>query len=293
MNFRSIWNSIKYYALGLYNKTDEDHCFLFSAGIAFNVLYSIVPLSLVIFYVFSASLTSDKAISSVVGYITESFPVPVYGEDVRVWLTAEIPKASHAGVIAGIVGGVTLFWLASTLFSTLRTSVNAVFGMSTKRSVIYQKLLDFLLMIAVLVLLLVTTFLSPVVTVLQRLGTEVLPGWLAFVLDTTIPRLVSLVVSIVLYLLLFYLLPHERLSRKVLVISAATTVILTETMRLLFTYYMKHLSSIGTLYGAYAFLIGISLWVYYASFALLIGAEVGKLYKERNEPATDEPNEHH
>jgi membrane protein len=277
----------------LYNKTDEDHCFLFSAGIAFNVLYSIVPLSLVIFYVFSASLTSDKAISSVVGYITESFPVPVYSDDLRVWLTAEIPKAGHAGIIAGIVGGITLFWLASTLFSTLRTSINAVFGMSTKRSVIYQKLLDFLLMIAVLVLLLVTTFLSPVVSVLQHLGTEVLPGWLSFVLDTTIPRLVSLVVSIVLYLLLFYLLPHESLSRKVLVVSAATTVVLTETMRLLFTYYMKHLSSIGTLYGAYAFLIGISLWVYYASFALLIGAEIGKLYKERNEPATGEPNEHH
>jgi len=247
------------------------------------VLYCIVPLSLVIFYVFSTSLTSDKAISSVVGYITDSFPVPVYGDDVRAWLTAEIPKLGHAGAIAGIVGGVSLFWLASVLFSTLRTSVNAVFEMSTKKSIIYQKLLDFVLMVAVLVLLLVTTFLSPVVSLLQHLGSEILPGWLAFALDTTIPRLISLVVSIVLYSMLFYLLPHDNLSKKVIAISASTTVVLTETMRLLFVYYMKHLSSIGTLYGAYAFLIGISLWVYYASLAFLIGAEVGKLYRERNE----------
>jgi membrane protein len=287
LKLKAVWNSIKYYALGLYNRVDEDHCFLFSAGIAFNVLYCVVPLSLVIFYVFSASLTSKKAISAVVGYVTESFPVPIYAEDVRAWLTAEIPKVGHAGAIAGIVGGVTLFWLASILFSTLRTSVNAVFGMSTKRSVIYQKLLDFILMVAVLVLLLVTTFLSPVVTLLQHLGSEVLPAWLAYALGTTIPRIVSLLVSIVLYLLLFFLLPHDRLSRKVIVVSASTTVILTETMRLLFVYYMKHLSSIGALYGAYAFLIGVSLWVYYASLAFLIGAEVGKLYRERHEPAIE------
>jgi uncharacterized BrkB/YihY/UPF0761 family membrane protein len=30
-------------------------------------------------------------------------------------------------------------------------------------------------------------------------------------------------------------------------------------------------------------LVGTSLWVYYASAAFLIGAEVGWLYKERNE----------
>jgi uncharacterized BrkB/YihY/UPF0761 family membrane protein len=81
------------------------------------------------------------------------------------------------------------------------------------------------------------------------------------------------------------MLPHERLSRKVIFISAATTVILTEAMRGLFVYYMSHVSSIGTLYGTYAFVIGISLWVYYASLAFLIGAEVGWLYNERNEVA--------
>jgi uncharacterized BrkB/YihY/UPF0761 family membrane protein len=49
-----------------------------------------------------------------------------------------------------------------------------------------------------------------------------------------------------------------------------------------------HISSVGTLYGTYAFLIGISLWVYYASLAFLIGAEVGWLYKERHETPIQE-----
>ena len=190
----------------------------------------------------------------------------------------------HAGVIAGIIGGISLFWLASALFSTLRTSVNSILNFTTKKNGFYQRILDLILMIAVLILLLVSTFLSPIVTVLQHLGSQLLPDWLAYLLNSAIPRVVALVVSVILYVMLFYFLPHKRLSWKVIIISASTTVVLTETMRLLFTYYMKNASSIGALYGAYAFLIGISLWVYYASLAFLIGAEVGKLYKERNEP---------
>lgn len=283
MKLTHVWDSTKYYAKGLYHYTDEDHCFLLSAGIAFNVLYCVLPLSLVIFYFFSATLTSARAIGYVVTYITNSFPIPVYEGDVRVWLTAELTKLGQESTIAGIIGAVVLFWLASILFATLRTSLNAVLNIVTKKNMIIQKLLDFFLMIVVLVLLLASTLLSPIVALLQQIGTEILPNWLAGIAGTTISRLVSLAISIVLYGTLFRMLPHERLSRKVILVSAATTVILTEAMRFLFSYYMMHLSSVGTLYGTYAFLVGISLWVYYASLAFLIGAEVGWLYKERNE----------
>ena len=123
----------------------------------------------------------------------------------------------------------------------------------------------------------------------QHLGTQIFPGWLSYVLDTAVPRVVSLAISIMLYVLLFRMLPNKRLSQSVILVSAATAVVLTETMKLLFVYYMKHLSSIGTLYGTYAFFVGISLWVYYASTAFLIGAEVGWLYQERHHLPTTEP----
>jgi len=278
-----LLHSIKYYAKGLYHYVDEDHCFLLSAGIAFNVLYCVLPLSLVVFYFFSAALTSQVAVTYVVNFITDSFPVPLYEADVRTWLATELTKISKGSGIAGLVGGIALFWLASVLFATLRTSLNAVLNMTSKSNILLQKLRDFVLMIVVLFLLLASTFISPIVTLVQHLGSQVLPGWLAYILDSTIPRFVSLGISIVLYVLLYRMLPHIRLSRKVIFVSAATAVVLTEAMRLLFVYYMTHVSSIGTLYGTYAFLIGISIWVYYASLAFLVGAEVGWLYKERHE----------
>ncbi len=282
MNLTRIAKSIRYYIVGIYKHADEDHYFLLAAGIAFNVLYCVLPLSLVIFYFFSAALSRGRAVGYVVSYVAASFPIPISAHDVRAWLVGELSKMGHNSTIAGIVGGITLFWLASILFSTLRTSVNIVFHQNAKKNMVFQKLLDFVLIILVLVLLLTSTFLSPVVNLMQRLGSEVLPQWLAAIVNTTVPRFLTLAVSIVLYGVLFWMLPHERLPRKVIYVSAATSVILTEAMRLLFVYYMTHISSIRTLYGTYAFLAGIALWLYYASLAFLIGAEVGWLYKERH-----------
>jgi membrane protein len=277
------WDSIKYYAVGLYNYVDEDHCFFLAAGIAFNVLYCILPLSLVIFYLFSAALTSEAAINYIFKVLSDSFPIPFYQEALKGWIAKQIASIASNSHIAGIIGGVSLVWLAMILFSTLRTSLNAVLNIKTKRSYFWLKLRDLILMVVVLVLLLSSTFLEPLWSVLQRLGSRILPAWLDAMVGTAIPYFVSLGTSILLYTLLFRMLPHERLSRKVVLISATTTVVLTEAMRQLFLYYMSHISSIGALYGTYAFLVGTSLWVYYASAAFLIGAEVGWLYKERNE----------
>jgi membrane protein len=242
----------------------------------------------VIFYFFSVALSKGSAAGYVVSYVVESFPIGVNEQAVRTWLMNELTKLGHGGAVAGIIGGVTLFWLASILFSTLRTSVNIVFNMSTKKNVIFQKLLDFLLMIIVLALLLTSTFLSPIVNLLQRLGTEVLPHWLSPIITTTAARFLSLAISIVLYGVLFWMLPHDRLPRKIIFVSAATSVILTEAMRFLFVIYMAHISSLRSLYGTYAFLAGISLWLYYASLAFLIGAEIGWLYQDRHKTETVE-----
>ena len=283
MTKAGIWDSIKYYAKGLYNYVDEDHCFLLAAGIAFNVLYTLLPLSLVLFYVFSSALTSEKAVATVLDYVSQSFPLPVYQDELRGWIAKKFVGLNHESNIAGIVGGISLFWLASVLFSTLRTSVNAVFNMPQKTNAIYQKLYDFVLMIIILVLLLSSTIIDPIVSFIQHYGDQLIPAWIDNLMDSALPHFISLAISVTLYSLLFRMLPHERLSRKVIVVSAATSVFLTEAMRLLFSYYMQHASSIGTLYGTYAFLVGVSLWIYYASLAFLIGAEVGWLYKERHE----------
>src|SRR5204863_1911538 len=89
-----FWDATKYYFAGLYNHMDDDHCFLLSAGIAFNVLYCIIPLSLLIYDVFSFILRSnEKATIIIVQYLSTSIPIPEYRSLVERWLNKKLSGA--------------------------------------------------------------------------------------------------------------------------------------------------------------------------------------------------------
>jgi membrane protein len=280
----TVWHSIKYYAVGLWHYADDDHCFLLAAGIAFNVLYCLIPLTLVAFYIFSIALSNEEQASrTVLNYISQTLPLPYYREALVQWLSIKLVAVKHTGPIAGLVGGITLAWLASIVFSTLRTSLNAIYGFRTKSNYFKQKLLDIVLMVVVIVLLLGTTLLTPFISLFHQLGSSWLPDSISNFSDSVVPFFVSLGLSALLYIILFRMLPHERLSRNAVFVSAATAVILTELMKYAFSFYMQKLSSVGALYGSFAFIVGISLWIYYVSVVFTIAAEVGWLYRERHE----------
>ena len=88
-------------------------------------------------------------------------------------------------------------------------------------------------------------------------------------------------ISLVLFTLLFRMLPHERLPTRVIFVSAIATVIMIEGIKYAFTFYLAKLSNVGALYGTYAFLVGIALWIYFVAVVFTIGAEIGWLYQER------------
>src|SRR5690348_17154241 len=123
---RDIWNAAKYYAVGLFDHLDEDHAFMLASGIAFNVLFSIIPLSLLLFDLFTVILRDNaRASQIIIDYVAQSIPVPAYRDTAVEWLSTQLTSIKHIGHVAGFIGGLTLMWLASALFSSLRTTVNA------------------------------------------------------------------------------------------------------------------------------------------------------------------------
>ncbi len=281
---RRFLSAGKYYAIGLYNNTDDDHCFLYAAGIAFNVLLSIIPLSLLLLGVFSIVLRNNQtAASNVINYITDSIPVPAYKEAVGELLQTQFQSVAKAGSLAGLIGAATLLWLASALFSTLRTTVNAIFRLRPKSNMIYLKLIDFLMTFIVLTLLLVSSLIVPIAHAVIKVGDNIFPKAIIGFANTALPYIISIAGSLVLYWLLFRVLPYEKLPGRVILVASLTTMILSELMKYVFAYYMSKATSIGALYGTYAFLVGIALWIFYVASVFTIGAEVGWLYWIRRE----------
>ncbi|HET6512351.1 MAG TPA: YihY/virulence factor BrkB family protein [Candidatus Kapabacteria bacterium] len=276
------WDATKYYAVGLWNYLDDDHCFLLASGIAFNVLLSVIPLSLLLFDIFSLTLqNNENAAKAIVDYVQKSIPIPDYQNLATQWVEQKLATVTHTSRIAAVIGGLTLMWLSSSLFSSLRTTVNAIFGIKPRANLLVLKLLDFLMMFVVMALLLTSTFLTPIVGLFNELGAGILPDSLEPYLNGALPYVISLSISLLLFYLLFRMLPHERLPRKVIFVSSIITVVMIEALKYAFTFYLAKLSNVGALYGTYAFLVGIALWIYFVSVVFTIGAEIGWLYQER------------
>jgi uncharacterized BrkB/YihY/UPF0761 family membrane protein len=76
-------------------------------------------------------------------------------------------------------------------------------------------------------------------------------------------------------------LPHERIPWRVAVFSTLITVTLIELMKYIFIFYLDRISSLGAVYGTYAFVAAVALWAYYVALVFTIGALMGKLFYTR------------
>ncbi len=272
----------KYYALGLWNGLDEDHCFIFASGIAFNVLLCIIPLSLILFQVFSIIMQSDdSAKAAVIEFINRSLPISQYGSSVQDWVQNQFSYISDVSFIPGIIALIILLWLSSALFSSLRSAVNGIFHIKTRHNLALLKLKDIGMIFVVSFLLLLTILINPLIATLQKISNDLLPDFLSSIIHSTVITVIPLVLMLILFLYLFKSLPHQRIPWRVAALSTAITVVLIEVMKYVFTFYLQKISSLGAVYGAYAFVAVVSLWAYYVSLVFTIGALIGKLYYSR------------
>jgi uncharacterized BrkB/YihY/UPF0761 family membrane protein len=104
MSKRAI-DAVKYYALGLWNGIDDDHCFLFASGIAYNVILCLIPLSLIMFQVLTFIFRDNiDAQAVVLGYIRKSLPVEGYGSTIEEWVSGQFSHVIDLALIPAIIG---------------------------------------------------------------------------------------------------------------------------------------------------------------------------------------------
>ncbi len=262
---------------------DADHCFIFASGIAFNVLLCIIPLSLILFQIFSIILqNNDSAKHAVLEYIQASLPLESYGPALRDWVQNQFAYVTNASYIPGIIALIVLLWLGSALFSSLRSTVNAIFKYPTHHNMAILKIKDIGMIFVISLFLLLTILISPAIAGLQKVSNDYLPGFLSAFIHSTMSYLIPIVFSILLFLYLFHSLPHRQVPWRVSILSTLVTTGLIEAMKYIFIFYLDKISNLGAVYGAYSFFVAIALWSYYVAIVFTFGAEVGKLYRDRS-----------
>jgi membrane protein len=212
-------------------------------------------------------------------------PYYEYSEFVKKIIFTRINEVIEYKTIAGIIGGFGLFFAASGLFSSMRTILNQVFGITKNVNLILGKLRDFALVVMVILIFFLTTICAPIIDVLaQSAGQfEELAFFKAPIFQHFFLSLLSFTIIFLVFSVLYITVPLKKLRKRSIVVSAFWAALLWETAKQLFGYYLYHFSSFGKIYGTYALVVVVAFWIYFSSVVFIVGAEIGKLFQERLE----------
>jgi membrane protein len=264
-----------------------DRCTQHAAGIAYRVLFSLVPLSIVLVAIFGLVLRDDSLRDDVIRQIVDTLPLSDSGSaDV----TREIEKLARPATGLGIVSLLVFGWAATGMMAALRAGLEVAMRVERGRPAARGKLVDLILLVGTAALVLgvvVVNLVTQVVSadvgrLIGRLGLD--GGILEHGLRDGVPLLLTLVVV----LLLYRFVPSRRLTFRDALAGAIVTAVLLFAISLASGYIFNRTRSLGNIYGSLTLALVFLYSMYLYASALLLGAEVASAWSRPVE-VTDEP----
>lgn len=276
----------------MYNRTDEHHIFLYGGGIAFSLFTCIIPFVLIIFWLLGSIIGTADVKTQLDNAIYTIIPYPSYAEYVRKIVYARLQELMEYRDAAGLIGLIGLFFTASGLFSSLRTVLNHVFLVKTEKHAIIAKLRDFGMIFLLMSFFMVGAIILPIFEVIKSSALSLsMFNYLGIgLVEDILISVVSFLLIFTMFFIFYDFIPYENFDKKVPAVSALWAAALWEVARRVFGFYIAHIASLNKLYGAYVFIIVVAFWIYYTSILLILGAEIGQLYRERLEKIPPERN---
>ncbi len=258
----------------------EKNSFRLSAALSYYTVFSLPPLLLIVIAlvgtVFGEAATRGELIKQFQG---------VMGPETAALVQTMIAKTSKSGggTIATLVGIATLIIGASGVFSELQQSLNAIWNIRLKRKtgikyMLVNRVFSFSMILVIGFILLVSLVVSAAVSAFGSLLNDLWSGppILGYVLQA-VNLLASFGVVMLLFALLFKILPDAKIAWKDVWPGAGMTALLFTIGKYLIGLYLAS-SSTASAYGAAGSLVMILGWIYYSSLTLFFGAEFTEVY---------------
>jgi membrane protein len=274
------WLSKTIFTIGL--RTDSDHVFVHAAGIAFNIITSLVPAILLILFALGYVLDSERVVQQLNEYASTYIISEGYQSEILTTLRAQIDVIVANRGITGLIGILGLLWSASALASSIRVAMNAVMRCRETRNFLVYKLYDMVAIMFVGLLIFITIITGPILELLKATSDQ-LANFLNVELagfDILIGEGIGVVTTLLLFWIVFRWVPYQRQSRLIIIVGTVTSASLWLGARFAFRYYLNTFGGFSRVYGAYAYFAGAAIWIYFSALVFLIGAEVAYHVKQ-------------
>jgi membrane protein len=251
------------------------------AALAYYIALSLAPTVLILVAVvgllFGAQAAEGRLVAEIQNYVG-------YEGAVAIQTMVKGARSPSGGVVATVIGLVTVLFAASAVVSELRDAMNTIWkvpdddGASTERSIvnlIKDRLLSFALVLASGIFLVA----SLVVNALILAAGKYLDSGVAAVprLVQTTDWIVSFAAITALFAFIFKALPRVELRWSDVASGAVLTSVLFAGGKILLDIYLSKAGFMDT-YGATGSMVLILVWVYYSAQVLYLGAEFTRAY---------------
>lgn len=255
---------------------------LVAAAMAFFGLLSVIPLLLLAVGVLGYVIGSQRAFDQVIDLVRQYFPVGI--DELRQNLDA-IRRSS--GVVSG-VGLLGLLWTGSQIFVILQHVMSIALDAPEKLGFIKARLRAIALVIIAGILFALSIGITWSITAISAYNIEVW-GLTSDGLDplwNLLTTLVPVVISIVMFFIIYKFLPTVEMETVGPLIAAVTAGLLFELAKWAFGWYVANFANFTAVYGSIGGVIVIVLWIYYLSMITVIGAEVASVYRKHEREGT-------
>lgn len=282
---KSFWQWLKFYIINIYEKMDHHHAFIFASGLTYSILLCIIPMVLIMFSVLGSVLESQELLIQISLMIDDMIPVSDYSDKIKEILFERIGEFIKYKTLVGTVGTIGLFFTASGLFSTFRTILNNIYGIERGKNILIAKVRDFGMVILTLVFFLLVILINPLLQIFKTLISkiEVLAEFDFTIIDQLIIRYLPVVLTFIMMLLIYSLVPYRKMKKRVYFVSALWATFLFEIAKNAFTYYVINVANYSRIYGNIAFIIVTALWLYIVSVIFILSAIIGQIFREKHD----------
>lgn len=259
----------------------EDKASRLAAALAYYTIFSLAPMLVIAIAVAGLIWQREVVQAQVMGQIQGL--IGAQGEE---FVSSLLDSAANPaeGILATILGIITLLFGALGLFNELHNALNTVWEVQEEKiegfwnsikDLIVDRFLSFTMVLGIGFMLLVSLVISAGISATEEMVASVLP-FHELILQT-LNLIISIGIITVFFALIFKILPDAEVDWSDVWMGAFVTAILFSLGKLLIGLYLGS-SAIGSTFGAAGSLVLLLVWVYYSAQILLFGAEFTQVY---------------
>lgn len=261
-----------------FKEWNEDKAPRLAAALSYYTVFSLAPLLVLVIAITSFIIGNNVDIRNEIMRHLHGLVGPQGAEIVSTLIERNSQPGS--GILATIIGIVTLLLGATGVFGQLQDALNTIWEVKPKAGrgilgMLKDRFLSFTMVLGTSFLLLVSLVISTALAFLNQFFTDWLGG--LGVLAQMINIIVSIGVVTVIFAMIFKFLPDVKIRWTDVWIGSLFTAVLFTIGRILLSIYLGN-SATTSAYGAAGSLVVLLLWVYYSSQILFFGAEFTQVY---------------